>query len=61
MEKDKSWTVPPKGEQPPPIRQKEINRQQLLLRPVEVEKLVEEGYGEYLSLFQPDAKPTEDG
>jgi transposase len=44
MEKDKSWTVPPKGEQPPRIRQKEINRQQLLLRAVEVEKLIDLGH-----------------
>jgi transposase len=44
MEKDKSWTAPPKGEQHPRIRRKEINRQQLLLRPVEVEKLVDLGH-----------------
>jgi hypothetical protein len=44
MEKDKSWTAPPKGEQPPRVRRKEINRQQLLLRPVEVEKLVEKDH-----------------
>ncbi len=44
MEKDKSWTTPPKGEQTPRVRQKEINRQQLLLRPVEVEKLVEKDH-----------------
>jgi hypothetical protein len=30
-----------KGEEQRPIRCKEINRQQLLLRPVEVEKLVD--------------------
>jgi len=41
MEKDKSWTLPPKAEQAPRVRRKEINRQQLLLRPVEVEKLVD--------------------
>ena len=44
MEKDKFWTTPPKGEQPPRVRRKEINRQQLLLRPVEVEKLVEKDH-----------------
>lgn len=44
MEKDKSWTVPPREEQDPRIRRKEINRQQLLLRPVEVEKLVDPGH-----------------
>jgi len=44
MEKNKSWTTPPVGEQPPRVRRKEINRQQLLLRPVEVEKLVEEDH-----------------
>jgi transposase len=44
MEKDKAWTVPPKGEGQRPIRSKPINRQQMLLRPVEVEKLVEEGH-----------------
>lgn len=41
MERDKSWTVLSKGEQQPRVRRKEINRQQLLLRPVEVEKLVD--------------------
>jgi len=41
MERDKSWTALSKGEQPPRVRRKEINRQQLLLRPVEVEKLVD--------------------
>jgi len=41
MEKDNSWIAPPKEQQPPRVRRKEINRQQLLLRPVEVEKLVE--------------------
>jgi hypothetical protein len=44
MEKDKSWTVPLEGEQPSRVRRKEINRQQLLLRPVEVEKLVEKDH-----------------
>jgi transposase len=44
MEKDKPWTLPPKGEQQPRVRRKEINRQQLLLRPVEVEKLVEKDH-----------------
>jgi transposase len=44
MERDKSWTALSKGEQPPRVRRREINRQQLLLRPVEVEKLVEEGH-----------------
>jgi len=44
MEKDKSWTAPLEGEQPPRVRRKEINRQQLLLRPVEVEKLVEKDH-----------------
>jgi transposase len=41
MEKNESCPVTPKGEQRPRVRQKQINRQQLLLRPVEVEKLVE--------------------
>jgi transposase len=41
MEKDKSWAALSKGEQRPRVRRKEINRQQLLLRPVEVEKLVD--------------------
>jgi hypothetical protein len=44
MEKDKSWTVSPKGEGQRPVQLKPINRQQLLLRPVEVEKLVEEDH-----------------
>ena len=44
MEKDKSWTTLPKEEGQRPIRRKLINRQQLLLRPVEVEKLVEEDH-----------------
>ncbi len=41
MENDKPWTFLSKGERQPRVRQKEINRQQLLLRPVEVEKLVD--------------------
>ncbi len=41
MRSDKPWgTVPQRGQQTR-VRQKEINRQQLLLRPVEVEKLVD--------------------
>jgi transposase len=44
MGNDKSWTVPPKGEGQRAVRRKPINRQQLLLRPVEVEKLVEEDH-----------------
>lgn len=41
MRNDKPWvTVPQRGQQAR-VRQKEINRQQLLLRPVEVEKLVD--------------------
>jgi transposase len=44
MEKDNSCTVPSTGEQRPRVRRKEINRQQLLLRPVEVEKLVEKDH-----------------
>jgi transposase len=44
MEKDKSWTTLPKEERQRPIRRKLINRQQMLLRPVEVEKLVEEDH-----------------
>jgi transposase len=44
MEKDKSWTTPPQEEQQRRVRRKPINRQQLLLRPVEVEKLVEEDH-----------------
>src|SRR4030042_4221904 len=40
MRNDKPWvTVPQRGQQTR-VRQKEINRQQLLLRPVEVEELV---------------------
>lgn len=41
MEKDKSWTPSSKGEASRRVRRKEINRQQMLLRPVEVEKLVD--------------------
>jgi len=44
MEKDKSWTTPPKEEEQRRVRRKPINRQQLLLRPVEIEKLVEEDH-----------------
>lgn len=44
MEKDKSLQASIKGEGPCTIRRKLINRQQLLLRPVEVEKLVEEDH-----------------
>jgi transposase len=44
MEKDEPWTVPAQREQPPRVRCKEINRQQLLLRPVEVEELVEKDH-----------------
>ena len=44
MEKDKSWTTPSKEEGQRPIRRKAINRQQLLLRPVDVEKLVGEDH-----------------
>jgi transposase len=44
MEEDKTWTALSKGEQAPRVRRKEINRQQLLLRPVEVEKLVEKDH-----------------
>ncbi len=44
MEKDKSWTIPFKEEEQRRVRRKPINRQQLLLRPVEVEKLVEEDH-----------------
>jgi len=44
MENDKAWTVSPKGQGQRPIRSKPINRQQMLLRPVEVEKLVEEDH-----------------
>jgi transposase len=41
MEKDKPWTVSPTRAGRRTIRSKPINRQQMLLRPVEVEKLVE--------------------
>jgi len=44
MEKDKSWTVPPREEAQRAVRLKQINRQQMLLRPVEVEKLVEQDH-----------------
>ncbi len=44
MEKDKSWTPSPNADLHPRVRRKEIHRQQLLLRPVEVDKLVEEGH-----------------
>ena len=44
MGKGKSWTTPPKEEEQRRVRRKPINRQQLLLRPVEVEKLVEEDH-----------------
>jgi len=69
MEKDKSWTSLSKGEQQPRVRRKEINRQQLLLRPVEVEKLVEQGHpvraiwelvgGLNLELFYADIESVE--
>jgi len=44
MGNDKSLQASIKGEGPRTIRRKLINRQQLLLRPVEVEKLVEEDH-----------------
>ena len=44
MGKDKSWTSPPREEVQRAVRLKQINRQQMLLRPVEVEKLVEEDH-----------------
>ena len=44
MEKDRLWTSPPKEEQASRVRRKAINRQQLLLRPLEVEKLVEQSH-----------------
>jgi len=44
MERDKSLQACIKGEGPRTIRRKLINRQQMLLRPVEVEKLVEEDH-----------------
>lgn len=44
MRSDKFLITVPQGEQPPRVRRKEINRQQLLLRPVEVERLVDLGH-----------------
>src|SRR5512136_941908 len=44
MGNDSSPITPLKGEEQRPVRCKEINRQQLLLRPVEVEKLVDLGH-----------------
>ena len=44
MEKDKSWTTPPREEAQRAVRLKQINQQQMLLRPVEVEKLVGEDH-----------------
>lgn len=41
MRSDTSLVAVPQGEQQRRVRRKEINRQQLLLRPVEVEKLVD--------------------
>jgi transposase len=41
MRSDKCLVTVPQGEQQARVRRKEINRQQLLLRPVEVEKLVD--------------------
>jgi len=41
MRNDKPWVMVPQRGQQARVRQKEINRQQLLLRPVEVEKLVD--------------------
>ena len=41
MRDDKSSIATPPGEQQTRVRRKEINRQQFLLRPVEVEKLIE--------------------
>ncbi len=41
MRSDPSSVTVPQGEQQRQVRRKEINRQQLLLRPVEVEKLVD--------------------
>jgi len=41
MRSDTSLVTVPQGEQQRRVRQKEINRQQLLLRAVEVEKLVD--------------------
>jgi transposase len=42
MQKDKPWAGSPKGQGRRAIRSKPINRQQMLLRPIEVEKLVEQ-------------------
>lgn len=44
MRSDPSSVTVPQGEQQRRVRRKEINRQQLLLRPVEVEKLVDLGH-----------------
>jgi len=44
MERHKSGAVAPRGEAERTVRCKQINRQQLLLRPVEVEKLVEQDH-----------------
>jgi transposase len=44
MGNDNSPVTPLKAEEQRPVRRKEINRQQLLLRPVEVEKLVDLGH-----------------
>ncbi len=41
MRNNTSFETVPQGEQPRRVRRREINRQQLLLRPVEVEKLVD--------------------
>jgi len=41
MRSDRSLVADPQREQQPRVRRREINRQQLLLRPVEVEKLVD--------------------
>ena len=41
MRTDTTWVTGPQGEQQRRVRRKEINRQQLLLRPVEGEKLVD--------------------
>jgi transposase len=44
MGNDKSSTVALGGEAKPAVRRKPINRQQLLLRPVDVERLIEQGH-----------------
>jgi transposase len=44
MGKDKFWTAPANGDQASQVRCKKINRQQLLLRPVEVERLIEKDH-----------------